>query len=292
MDKIEVPSAQNGSYSHYLKRRLMLWGNWRGLDETPERDEAQRFLSINPKLDAYRFVESLEIPTVEYQEFANIHEAMSGKRAEKFVIKPKSGHSSAGVFLLTRDPEQGYKCAMTGKYYANDDAVIRAFLTEKANKPKNISRDEIIVENMVEDCLGFDVPLDYKVYAFQSGTPMVMQRYGPRFLKGEWAFAFYNENGDDLGPIRSGTTRDSRWGLRPPKNLDQIFSISRKLIAATQVSFLRIDLFSTPTGVIFGEFTPAPNGGKEFFTPEWEAILGDHWRRSLQQLGLDYSAFR
>ena len=41
-------------------------------------------------------------------------------------------------------------------------------------------------------------------------------------------------------------------------------------------------------GVVFGEFTPVPNAGKESFNEEWEARLGQAWSESLDALGLDY----
>ena len=42
-------------------------------------------------------------------------------------------------------------------------------------------------------------------------------------------------------------------------------------------SDLRIDMYATPEGPVFGEFTAWPRGGS-FFTPEANEYLGRMWR--------------
>ncbi len=64
--------------------------------------------------------------------------------------------------------------------------------------------------------------------------------------------------------------------------------MARALAAEAQVSFVRIDLYSTPDGPVFGEFTPVPNNGQERFTSAYDRLLGDYWLRSLQALGISY----
>jgi hypothetical protein len=67
-----------------------------------------------------------------------------------------------------------------------------------------------------------------------------------------------------------------------------MFRTARALIATARVSFLRVDLYSTPAGVVFGEFTPVPNKGNESYVPSYDRLLGEMWLRSLDMLGLRY----
>ena len=76
--------------------------------------------------------------------------------------------------------------------------------------------------------------------------------------------------------------------MKPPNNLSELFSVATRLVAAANVSFVRVDLYSTNAGVKFGEFTPVPNNAKESFTDEYENILGRYWSDSLEALRISY----
>jgi hypothetical protein len=46
-----------------------------------------------------------------------------------------------------------------------------------------------------------------------------------------------------------------------------------------QFDFVRVDLYSAPQGILFGEVTFYPNAGLEPFTPqEWDTTFGEPWR--------------
>ena len=222
--------------------------------------------------------------------YPNIRLVPAENLAPDFVIKPANGHSSAGVFVLSALPTGAYRCHMTEQIFASFAEVVSAFESEFARKPHSIRGCEVLVEELVRDSQGFAVPLDYKVYSFLTGAPIVMQRYAPRYLpKSKWAFAFYDEQGNDLGPIRASTARNPQITLNPPHNLDEMFWISRKLVQAAHVSFMRVDLYSTKAGIKFGEFTAIPNAAKEYFVDDYERILGNYWSDSLKILGISYS---
>jgi hypothetical protein len=45
-----------------------------------------------------------------------------------------------------------------------------------------------------------------------------------------------------------------------------------------QLEFVRVDLYSSPQGILFGEVTFYPNAGLEAFTPEqWDMTFGEPW---------------
>ena len=178
---------------------------------------------------------------------------------------------------------------MTGQTYPSEAEIIARFHQERARNGKNIRSGNVLLEAYVEDSFGFEVPLDYKVYAFRTGAPIVMQRHAPRHLpKSEWAFAFYDRQGRELGMIRNDTATNPAIQLRPPENLDDLFAVAQNLVKVAEVSFMRVDLYSTPRGVCFGEFTPVPNLAKESFNGVYEDVLARHWRDSLEELGISY----
>jgi hypothetical protein len=127
-------------------------------------------------------------------------------------------------------------------------------------------------------------------YAFATGTPVVMQRYAPSYLaKDQWAFEFYDAKGLALGLIRERITSNPDIKLTPPQNLPAILRTAQNMVHQIQVSFARIDLYATRKRVVFGEFTPLPNIGKETFLPAFDQLLGQYWSDSLDQLGISYA---
>jgi hypothetical protein len=177
---------------------------------------------------------------------------------------------------------------MTGCHYASNAAVIRRYAKFMGDQTSPAAL-EVIVEELVDDAQGWDVPLDYKVHAFAAGSPLVLQRYGPNSQgKAGKGYEWYDEAGTHLGDICEEGPHNPRWKMVPPPSLPEIFRIARELVAAAGVSFVRVDLYNSTRGVVFGEFTPVPNSAKLTFDPIWDRRLGQVWARSLEQLGLDY----
>jgi hypothetical protein len=59
-----------------------------------------------------------------------------------------------------------------------------------------------------------------------------------------------------------------------PDRLDEMVDLARRL--SGELPFVRVDLYSTPGGLFFGEMTLTPDGGGgRFEPPEWDRKLGD-----------------
>lgn len=285
------PLPNPPSYSAYLNRRKFYWQARKRVQGAPLQAEMAILAQINKKLLGYDWVRKLGLPTVNYDSYPDMETALEMTHLDRFVVKPEGGHSSAGVYLLTRKSGGGYDCSMTGRSYADNAEIVSHFERARAAQVDNDKMTEkVIVEDLIEDSFGFDVPLDYKVYAFATGTPIVMQRYAPSHKPREqWAFEFYNPNGDPLGPIRLNTVGNRGNILQPPECLDDIFKMARQMVGTAQASFMRVDMYATPKGPVFGEFTPVPNNANEGFEPEFDALLGQMWDDSLTEIGIDYT---
>ena len=252
--------------------------------------EMKMLEQINRKISGYDWVRAQGVPTVDYTLHPDPETALEETTLDRFVLKPAGGHSSQGVYVLTRTPGGGYDCAMTGRHYAND-AELAAHYEHKRELQTDQMTRQVIVETLIEDSFGHAVPLDYKVYAFASGTPLIMQRHAPMHQpRHDWAFEFYDAEGRVLGPVRQRTPPNRDNMLRAPDCLGEIVEASARLVRAAGVSFVRVDMYATPQGPVFGEFTPVPNNAMESFEPEMDAVLGQAWTESLEALGLDYFA--
>ncbi|MDR6267585.1 ATP-grasp fold amidoligase family protein [Roseobacter sp. N2S] len=279
------------TYSQLLKQRTQMWAteaNKTRFDAATQA-EFKQLIYINRKHQGYDFATKCGVPCVPHQIFDHIDAALAGPLPARFVIKPLGGHSSAGVYLIETRADGSLWCHMTNQAFDGPDGLAAEYKRRLAKADKFKMSAEILREDYVADSLGFDVPLDYKVYGFYTGAVIVMQRYAPIHLPHDnWAFVIYDRNGTDLGLIRWNTDTNPKVKLSLPDNFDDLIKATDTLVQQARVSFVRTDLYSTPDGVVFGEFTPVPNAGKESFTPEYETILGRHWAESLDALGLSY----
>ena len=280
------------SYNHLLQARKTLWNQFSHLKNLPPavQQEGEALVHINQKNNAYDFVAKNGVEVVNHHVYPSIADALSGFLPHSFVIKPLYGHSSYGVSLLKKRRDGSLFCRMRQRSYKSRDALVQDYERRLAKaKPFAMSK-QVILEEYIRDEFGFDVPLDYKVYGFQGGSPIVMQRYAPSHLpKDKWAFQFYGAQGQPLGLIRENIKSNPEISLKRPKNFARLIEISDHLMRAAKVSFLRVDLYTAPKRVVFGEFTPLPNAGKEIYVPEFDQLLGQYWQDSLNQLGIDYT---
>ncbi|WP_069301071.1 ATP-grasp fold amidoligase family protein [Neptunicoccus sediminis] len=279
------------TYSQFLNRRTMMWATEANKSrfDAPTQVEFAQLIHINRKHQGYEFAKKCGVACVPHQVFKDIDAALAGPLPERFVVKPLGGHSSAGVFLIETRSNGRLWCHMTNRGFDTKEALAARYKKRLAKSGKFKMSVEILREDYVEDSLGFDVPLDYKVYGFYTGAVLVMQRYAPVHLPyDQWAFVIYDRNGTDQGQIRWKTDTHPDVKLSLPDNFDDLIKATDTLVRQARVSFVRTDLYSTPNGVVFGEFTPVPNAGKESFTPEYETLLGQHWQNSIEELGLTY----
>jgi hypothetical protein len=277
-------------YRQLLHARKLLWDSNSITRADGAGREIERLRPIDNKVTAYKFASNHSVDHAAYEVYDDIRAVEPDKLPPEFVLKPVIGHSSACVFVLSRLSGGRYRCDMTNQVFKDFAAVVGAFEREAAAKRgHNVRGAEVLIEETVQDGQGFSVPLDYKVYAFLTGAPILMQRYAPRHLHPkDWSFAFYDPGGNNLGQIRSNSPRSQLIEMKPPNNLSELFSVANRLVAAANVSFVRVDLYSTNAEVKFGEFTPVPNDAKEFFTDEYENTLGRYWSDSLEALRISY----
>lgn len=278
--------ADPASYTRILRRRIYLWTARARNDAAAA--ELGRLRELNDKREGYRFAAGQGVAVPRPRTYPDVRAALAAETGDRFVLKPRRGMNSAAVLLLSRRAGGGFRCTMEGRDYDGPEDVAARFEARVARSNGKLS-PEVIAETYVADRLGYDVPVDYKFYAFHEGASFLMMRYAPvRLKRPEWGFAFYDREGRDLGQVRDDNSGASPVPLPPPDDLGGLFDIAEGLVRAARVSFMRVDLFVAEDGPVFGEFTPMPNAGKRTYEPEWDARMGRLWRASLGRLGIDY----
>jgi len=129
----------------------------------------------------------------------------------------------------------------------------------------------VLVERMVETPDG-DLLADYKFFIYHGRAHFIQFDCDrTRGLK----LNFYDREWNLLpAKLRYPPTSEP---VPKPQNLARMIEIAERIGA--QFDFVRVDLYSAPQGILFGEVTFYPNAGLEPFTPqEWDTTFGEPWR--------------
>lgn len=231
------------------------------------------YTPVASKANGIAYMASLGYPVPRvHGVYPSIHQIPPFDRLPRdFVLKPVHAHSAAGVFLM----QDGH--SLLDRRTLTRDEIVRI-----AGRPRGDRGVATSGPYQVEELLtNFDsapgAPLDYKFYCF--GPDIVAVQVIRRLSKTmpsqnlHWFVA----------PDWTRLPRRLRWPLYPerstppkPPFLDEMLKIVSDVGARLDI-FLRIDMYATPRGPVFGEFTAYPHRGLDY-TPWGDAWLGSHWR--------------
>ncbi|MFD2741607.1 ATP-grasp fold amidoligase family protein [Sulfitobacter aestuarii] len=182
---------------------------------------------------------------------------------DSFVIKPVSGYSSKNVF-----PIRG-NINMFTKELESRKNILEAVGSD--------SRKFIIEEMLVDHSRKPGVPDDYKFYCFGEGVAFfhIIERNSIKdvsrnrhwFITPEWEL---------LKPRMQKTQLPQGELPIKPACYDALLADVR-LLGRKLNMFMRIDMFATSRGPVFGEFTPQPHGGRGY-AAEGDAWMGALWK--------------
>jgi len=187
--------------------------------------------------------------------------------SEAFVLKPAVGRSHLGVYVMA-----GSRELLTGAPMTRD----RLYETVTADRGR-FSHIPLLAEELVGNEKGERaLAVDYKFHVFDDtiGAIQVIHRYsGPdmpavhRFYTPEW-----QPFDDPMNTILpQGPPSD------PPSCLPEMREAARTLARAFD-TYVRVDLYATRRGCVFGEFSSTPAGG-EHFTPYADEYFESLWQR-------------
>jgi hypothetical protein len=206
---------------------------------------------------------------------------------EAYVIKPNHLAAAKQVFLMVNGIDQFTKKPRTTKEIIEKQTqylkkrinpVFREWATGQIPR-RCIVEEYIQVPPDPEDPdNAYPIPTDYKCYLFHGQCCMVRLDYDRR--KKSQATDYYTRDFELItcDPIRTKYPRRYEKSEKP-KMFDKMIELVEKM-GKNFGKFIRIDMYLTPTQVIFGEFTLYPGSGKgSKFTAKTDAYMGALWQK-------------
>lgn len=202
------------------------------------------------------------------------------------VIKPVTGCSTKGIVPLLKN-ESGFVNLFTGKKTTWASATAEA-LAEK-HTPRNLRllerghpdavRSPWILEELVTRT--GKLSYDWKAYCFGGRVEAIIQILrDPRqkYKKIKWWGRDWEPLGDIQPTVRTTPHTPKLPMPDDPNGLIEAFESVAFLVDSP---FIRVDLYESDSGIVFGETTPFPTGGTSRFNAEWDARLGEAWFNAL-----------
>lgn len=258
---------------HESKRRKLL------LDTEGHR---QRVWAFNDKLAGVRLATELGVATpATIAEVRVLGDVDWENLPDRFVLKPLNGAANRATFLLRRSGD-GFEDLMDGEFKSQEDVVgaAQAFV-DRGLVSARFCIEELLAPraNLLDQIAR---PDDFKVFCFWDRPIVVMQRrLGDQLDPSAWRFKFWNSAWEDLGPVKYPDRCDPT--LDVPAGGDEIIETAARIGQHLAIPFVRLDLYDTDRGVVFGEVTPHP-GPPERWNPTVDEILGRHWEHAEARL--------
>ncbi|GAA4686003.1 hypothetical protein GCM10023198_00140 [Promicromonospora umidemergens] len=254
--------------------------------EHPDRSPRSR---VSDKLFSKALADSLGVRVpAELQVWPDLDRIELGSLPDEFVIKSVGGASSRGVFPLRRVAGE-YRLISTGDVTTLDEirTRIRAYMEQDTARPSyDRIRPPFYAEEFVQDLSdSSEIPVDVKVYTFYGRVGQVLlrrvARHGERSGVG---YRYLGADGNDLGDVSTG--RESDPTIPVPDRFEETIATAERISRATGLAFVRVDLYQTRNGVVFGELTPCP-GEPQHYTDDHDLLLGRFWQEAQLRLDAD-----
>jgi hypothetical protein len=201
----------------------------------------------------------------------NLDEVPFASLPDRYVLRPNVGHSKKGVFVM----ENGVNL-LDGKTYSRQQLI-----AELRRGLKPLTRRRVLVESFVQPEGGsIPRPIEFQAYTF--GSKIAAIQRVERFLSPEnkWRFEVrvMDENWESIPPLHIMTHPPNLPPVPPPECFEEMKSWARTLGQAYG-TFVRIDMYASNVGCVFGEFAATPLGGSQF-TEFGNQYLEDLWEET------------
>lgn len=245
-------------FSEMIQNRNHEW--WKG-----KKNIKEKFLS--KKLAGEEYTLKHNIPVVPKILVTNDYDnPQFSELPDTYVLKSSVGYSAKQVF-----PVSFGKNIFTGKSITVEEILSELKNDDFVQKQKH----SIIVEELIVDEFGYEIPLDYKFFMFGEKIAAIQVIDRSSKKKHEQTQGFYDEEWNkiplDIWPIRKEVDKFSK-----PSQFIPMSEAAKKLGKALNM-YMRIDFYASKNNYYFGEFTPTPDGGKGY-SEEGDRFLGAFWK--------------
>ena len=251
-------------FSERVQSRHERW--WAGNEDVWQK-------SLSAKLSGRNFVENLGLKVPElYWSGAEIEGIPEfSTLPSKFVLKPEEGWNSNNVYCMVEGTD------LLSHRALSRDEIVDELLTNEflSNKKPNIIVEELLVpeEKSTQDGL----PRDYKFYCF--GEKIVLVHVALRKSEvhlNQNEHHYFTPNFELIQEKVMEHRDQGQSNLPRPDCWDEMLRSVRQ-IGKSMGIYMRIDMFATNRGAVFGEFTPTPHGGKGY-SEFADKYLGGFWK--------------
>lgn len=251
-------------FSERIVDRHRRW--WREKEPHPHKNLAGKLIGP-PFVEACGFktpvIHSVVDTADEIPDFSNL--------PSSFVIKPSRGWSAKNIYVMVDGINQLDKQAYSREHIVQ---LMKDKTDVETDKNLKILIEEYLI-NWDEDTS--IPPYDYKFFVFGNSIAFchIIERNSnsDTSINRHW---YVDENFESINMKVITTQKPETEMCDKPDCWDELVNTAIGLGERLGI-FMRVDLYATTRGAVFGEFTPQPQGGKGF-TPAADRWLGSLWR--------------
>lgn len=202
---------------------------------------------------------------------------------DRFVVKSDMGSGGKGVIPLERIGRDTYQRPGEDTPMTTQDVARRLAATPEAYSP-------YFAEEYIDDDSESPLPDDVKIYTFFGEVGLFRVRRTGKTLGGEnGRHHYFGPDGESLGKVNLDRAHSPE--LPRPTGWKEALKMAVHLSKAVPLPFLRVDVYASPEGPVFGEFTRA-GGGRHRYPPEVDERLGRLWETAQARLDVHVAAGR
>lgn len=242
---------------------------------------------LHDKIYGQQFVEMIGAPTPKIlRTFQSPEEIALNGLPPVFVLKPTFSSSSFGVMILEQN-DIGYHDHLRHRDLTMEEIVAEQKTLYEKSPQKSRAW---VVEDKVQDANGHKVPDDYKFYCFQGEVGLVHRtiRNKPRNKHVYYDGRFELMDDPEENIIWTHQRLVQREFMGPPSNSERMLKVAKRISVAVPSPFVRVDMYNTPSGPVFGEFTLVPGTffyeDREKMGSELSDRLGKLWGEAERRL--------
>ena len=241
-------------------------------DAPPERWKCcpwwQRKLSNKWNSREFAARHGLHVPEL-YWHGRDVDEVPFASLPDHYVVRSTTGHTRQNVLIMS----EGVNLAENTRL--DIDGVKRRM---KGFLDRGFWRTRLLVEEFLRTEDGrFEAPTDYKFHMFRERVAgiLTVRRDDDRPLDKQCAYF-----DADWQPFSFPVLKRYPQGpyFDPPACFEKMKEVARRLSLAYE-TYVRVDLYATDRGVVFGELTPAACQGR-CFTPEADGYFDAIWQET------------
>lgn len=183
---------------------------------------------------------------------------------QQCVVKTSHSGGSEGVRVIPSKDD----CDLVEVYNAMSKSMHDRY-GERLGQPHYVGiKPRLIIEEFLSNAEGdFAAPLDDYKFMCINGSPVVINAIGERDIKNHTSLDQYYSLDMELLPWEK---QQSGKTVRRPRLLKEMVDLAGKL--AKPFPFVRVDLYDTTRGIVFGELT---------FTPGFDFFIGTYGEKVL-----------